>query len=37
MFMTYDMACVYASIMLHKNCMPDSAQSLPKETSLYIF
>lgn len=37
MFMTYDMTCVYTSIMLHEKCMPDSAQSLPKEIQLHIF
>lgn len=37
MFMTYDTTRVYASIMLHENCMPDSAYSLPKETYLNIF
>lgn len=37
MFMTYDMTCVYTSIMLHEKFMPDSAQSLPKEMQLHIF
>lgn len=36
MFMTYDMTCVYTSIMVHEKCMPDSAQSAKGNLAPYF-